>query len=72
MGPWDAVTAAGDPSVRGRIRHLWLCDPRIKTLEVSRLEGGRWLELETYEGDVKVRSERFDAIELDLGRLFRW
>jgi Uma2 family endonuclease len=57
---------------REGVGHLWLCDPRIKTLEVYRLEGGRWVELETFEGDAKVRAEPFEAIELDLGRLFRW
>jgi Uma2 family endonuclease len=54
------------------VGHLWLCDPRIQTLEVYRLEGGRWTELDTYEGDAKVRAEPFEAIELDLARLWRW
>jgi Uma2 family endonuclease len=57
---------------REGVGHLWLCDPRIRTLEVYRLEGGRWTELDTYEGDTKVRAEPFDAIELDLGRIWRW
>ena len=29
-------------------------------------------ELDTFEGDTKVRAEPFDAIELDLARLWRW
>ena len=29
-------------------------------------------ELDTFEGDAKVRAEPFDAIELDLGRIWRW
>jgi Uma2 family endonuclease len=57
---------------REGVGHLWLCDPRIRTLEVYRLEGGRWLELDTYEGDAKVRAEPFEEIEIDLGRVFRW
>jgi Uma2 family endonuclease len=57
---------------REGVQHLWLCDPRIRTLEVYRLEGGRWLELDTFEGDEKVRAEPFEAIELDLARFFRW
>jgi Uma2 family endonuclease len=57
---------------REGVGHLWLCDPRIETLEVYRLEGGRWLELETFEGDAKVRADPFDAIELDLSRVWRW
>lgn len=57
---------------REGVGFLWLCDPRIQTLEVYRLEGGRWLELDTFEGDSRVRAEPFDAIELDLARLWRW
>lgn len=57
---------------RESVGHLWLCDPHIQTLEVYRLEGGRWAELDTFEGDVKVRAEPFEEIELDLSRLWRW
>jgi len=57
---------------REGVGHLWLCDPRIQTLEVYRLEGGRWAELDTFQGDIKVRVEPFEAIELDLARLWRW
>lgn len=39
---------------------------------VYRLEGGRWLELNTFEGDSKVRAAPFERIELDLARLWRW
>lgn len=54
------------------VRYLWLCDPRIQTLEVYRLESGRWSELDTFEGNVKVRAEPFEAIALDLERIWRW
>lgn len=57
---------------RESVDHLWLCDPRIQTLEVYRLKGGRWTELDTFEGDTKVRAEPFDAVELDLARIWRW
>ncbi len=57
---------------RESVGYLWLCDPRIQTLEVYRLEGGRWTELDTFEGDARVRAEPFEAIELDLARLWRW
>ncbi len=57
---------------REGVTHYWICDPRIKTLEVYRLVNGRWIEVDTYEGDVVVRAEPFDAIELDLARLWRW
>jgi hypothetical protein len=41
-------------------------DPRDRTLEVYRLDNGRWIELDTFEGNAVVRAEPFDAIELDL------
>jgi len=71
-------TAATDRGPKRRIYrqagvgYLWLCDPRIQTLEVYRLEGGRWMELDTFEGNVKIRVEPFEAIELDLERIWRW
>jgi Uma2 family endonuclease len=52
---------------REGVEHVWLLSPLLRTLEVYRLEGGRWVLLETYEDDAKVRAEPFDAVELDLG-----
>lgn len=52
------------------IRHLWLVDPRIKTIEVYRLDGGSWRVVGSHAGDVPVRAEPFDAIELDLAGLW--
>lgn len=48
------------------VRHLWYIDPDARTLTVSRLEGGRWLELGVHGGDQVVRAEPFDAIEIPL------
>lgn len=55
---------------RERIGHLWLVNPLSETLEVYRLEQERWLLLETHTGDVAARIEPFDAIELELWRLW--
>lgn len=57
---------------RERVAYYWLVDPLERTLEVYRLVNSHWLEIETFEGDVKVRAEPFDAIELDLGALWSW
>jgi Uma2 family endonuclease len=57
---------------RERVGHYWLVDPLEHTLEVFRLVNGHWHEVETFEGDVKVRAEPFDAIELDLSTLWAW
>ena len=56
---------------REGVKHYWIVDPRIQTLEVFRLEGGRWVEVDTWEGEALVRAEPFDAIELELAALWR-
>jgi hypothetical protein len=33
---------------------------------------GRWLEVDTFEGDGVVRAEPFEAIERTLGDHWRW
>jgi hypothetical protein len=42
----------------------------VRTLEVLRLESGRWSILATHKDNARVRAEPFDAIELDLGVLW--
>lgn len=53
-----------------RVAHAWLIDAALRTLEVLRLENGRWSILATYHDDAKVRAEPFDAIELNLAILW--
>ena len=53
---------------REGVGHLWFVDPLLKTLEIYRLEGGRWVVVGTHTGDDVVRAEPFDAAELVLGR----
>jgi Uma2 family endonuclease len=48
------------------VQHLWYIDPESRTLTVSRLEGGRWLELGIFGGEQVVRAEPFDSIEIPL------
>ncbi|MCK6554694.1 Uma2 family endonuclease [Candidatus Binatia bacterium] len=50
------------------VSHLWIADPILKTLEVHRHEGGRWIVARTHGGDEQVRAEPFDAVEIDLAR----
>jgi Uma2 family endonuclease len=52
------------------VKHAWLVDPAVRTLDVLRLEGGRWLILATHSDNARIRAEPFDAIELDLGVLW--
>ena len=53
------------------VRHVWLVDPLATTLEIYRLDSQGWRLIETHAGDVVVRAEPFDAVELDLGGLWR-
>ncbi len=55
---------------REGVGHLWLLNPIPETLEAYRLEQGRWLLLVTHAGDVAARVEPFDAVELELWRLW--
>lgn len=59
-----------DIYARESVSHAWLVEPKDRTLEVYRLEGGRWVRLATFKDDAKVRAEPFDAIELDLAILW--
>ena len=45
-------------------------DPIARTLEVLRLEGGRWSILVTHAGEATVRVEPFEAIEFGLGEFW--
>jgi len=53
-----------------QVNHAWLIDPEARTLEVFRLETGHWLLLGAYADASRVRAEPFDAVEIDLFRLW--
>ena len=55
---------------RENVRHVWLVDPIVRTLEVFRLDGETYRLLGTWRDDARVRAEPFDAAELDLGALW--
>jgi Uma2 family endonuclease len=50
---------------REGVSHFWLLDPIARTLEIHRLEQGRWLVALTHVGDEPLRAEPFDAIALN-------
>jgi Uma2 family endonuclease len=56
---------------RAGVRNVWLLHPIYRSLEVFRLEAGKWVSIATHVGNAMVRAEPFDAIELDLARLWR-
>ena len=55
---------------RYEVPHLWLIDPLARTLEVFRLESGRWAMLGAFAEDDRVRAEPFQEIEIELGNLW--
>jgi Uma2 family endonuclease len=53
---------------REHVGHLWLVDPLLRTLEVYRLEGQRWVVVNTHADTDLVRTEPFEALEIDISR----
>lgn len=52
------------------VAYFWRVKPVLRSLEVMRLDRGRWTLLDVYSDNAKVRAEPFDAIELDLRTLW--
>lgn len=48
------------------VPHIWIVDPGARTLEVFRLESGKWLLLDTFVEDDTMRAEPFQEIEIEL------
>ena len=55
---------------REQVPHAWLIDPLARTLEVLRLENGRWTILATHAGSEVVRAEPFTEIAIELQALW--
>jgi len=52
------------------VAHAWLVKPSDRTLEVLRRREGAWTIVGMWEDGTVVRAEPFEAIELELGRLW--
>ena len=52
------------------VAHAWLVKPTDRTLEVLRLRDGAWTIVAVWEDAAVVRAEPFEAIDLELGRLW--
>jgi len=52
------------------VRHAWLVDPDIRTLEAYENQDGRWLLLKVFENDNPVSIAPFDAITFSLASLW--
>lgn len=55
---------------REGVAQAWFIEPIAQTLEVLRLEGGRWTIDSTWAGAAVVRAEPFEALEIDLTLLW--
>jgi Uma2 family endonuclease len=55
---------------REGVRHVWLVDPLLRTLDVLERQGENFLIVGVHQGNARVRAVPFEAIELDLGILW--
>ncbi|HEY8926607.1 MAG TPA: Uma2 family endonuclease, partial [Polyangia bacterium] len=55
---------------RAGVAHYWLIDPETRVLEALVLREGVWLEAGVYDDSHTARIPPFEAIELEVGRLF--
>lgn len=55
---------------REGVQYVWLVDPERQSLEVFRLQEGRYTLLVTHAGMTRVRAEPFEALELELPYLW--
>jgi hypothetical protein len=52
------------------VPHLWYVDLTSRVLTVSELQGGGWMELGVFADGDRMRAKPFEAIELDVSRLW--
>jgi hypothetical protein len=55
---------------RAGVRHMWLVDPTPETLEGYRLETGAWRLITSVAGNVVVTAEPFEAVKIDLSKVW--
>ncbi|NOY89843.1 MAG: Uma2 family endonuclease [Deltaproteobacteria bacterium] len=67
---FDRVTKMPLYAAHG-VAHVWLVDPLVKTLEVYALKGEAYLLHATYGNDASIHAPPFDAVPIELARLWR-
>ncbi len=55
---------------RHEVPYFWIIDPALATLEVFKLESGRWVLLDAFTRNEKTRAEPFQDVEIDLSNLW--
>ncbi len=57
---------------RQNVHHVWLLDPAAQTLEVLNRSAGGWVLHHVFTNEDLVRAPPFEAVELELGSLWRF
>ncbi|KFE62153.1 hypothetical protein DB31_4259 [Hyalangium minutum] len=52
------------------VGHVWLVNPDSRTLEIYRLDEGRYVQLALHRDGALVQAEPFEALGLDLALLW--
>ena len=55
---------------REGVRYAWIIDANIQAFEALRLENGRWAYIAQHTGDAVIRVEPFEAIDINLAKLW--
>ena len=55
---------------REGVSWVWLVNPISRTLEILRLEAGRWVLIDAHGGEEEIHAEPFDAVALELSRIW--
>jgi len=71
-GAAHAACAATPAHARARVPYYWLVDPDARTLEALRLDAVThgWMEVGAYGDEAIARIAPFEAIQLEVSRLF--
>ncbi len=56
--------------LRQGVKHAWLVDPDLRTLEVFESQSGKWVLVTVLENHASVSQPPFDAIAFDLSSLW--
>ena len=59
-----------DIYAREGVSHLWIVDPKARTLQVSGLSAGRWLPISTLANADRVSVPPFEKLNISLSRLW--
>ncbi|MET0282837.1 MAG: Uma2 family endonuclease [Polyangiales bacterium] len=68
--PGGGATGCRRLYAQAGIPFYWLIDPELRAVEALALRDGVWVELGVFDDTATARIAPFDAIELEIGRLF--